>query len=217
MAGAGRGREKVGVDFCYDVAFYCVVVATELGFAQWLRKADLTALDAATGMLKAALNADEQYKRFSQHPHEDDLGFLYGVIAANEQVSTNQGAALAETNLCFFAAQQIDRSTCGSGTAAWRALAHAKATLPPEKASTYHSLISNSHGGQESFVARAVGQPFPNPNIIAGGDVVRVQVEGQAFHTDCATFVVEPEDGISAAGFTLKRATIAGQGWDIPC
>ena len=197
-------RAKITADFCYGGAFYCVVGVRELGFPEGLKASSLDALSQATGTLKAALVADPQYKRLFEHSNEEDLGFLYGVIITDEQQGNSaEGAAGAETGLCFFAAQQVDRSPCGSGVAARRALAHAKGLRPPEKRWTYHSLVSNAHRGQGAFTAHVVGEPIPRDGCDATEDRVRVQVEGRAFYTGFASFFVEQADSISSAGFAL--------------
>ncbi|KAK4154054.1 hypothetical protein C8A00DRAFT_33160 [Chaetomidium leptoderma] len=199
-------RTRLTADFCYGGAFYCIVDAEQLGFDDGLKSADnMDALSRATGSLKTALSADPQYKPFFQHSVEQDLGFLYGVIVRDRNRGVPaEGAAGAEVGLCFFGAQQVDRSPCGSGSAARRALAHAKHMWPPEQKWTYHSLLSGACGGVGGFTTHVVGKSTDGQDVPgSAGETVRVQVEGQAFYTSFATFLAEAADGISASGFLL--------------
>jgi len=197
------GQTTLTVDFCYGGAFYCVVDAEELGFSDGLKGEDLDALNRATGRLKDALNADPQYTPFFQHSVEKDLGFLYGIIVRDSKRGVPaEGAAGAEVGLCFFGAQQVDRSPCGSGSAARRALAHSKHLWPPEQKWTYHCLLSDACGGVGGFTTHVVGKSAGGQDGPGrAGESVRVAVEGQAFYTGFATFLAEAADGISGSGF----------------
>ena len=195
-------RAKITADFCYGGAFYCVIGVRELGFSEGLNISSLDAISRATALLKAALVADPQFKRYFQ------LGkgpaYLYGVIVRDEKRGqAAKDAAGGETGLCIFAAEQVDRSPCGSGVAARRALAHAKGMRPPEKRWTYHSLLSNAHDSHGAFTAQVVGYSILKPGQNVPGDSVRVQVEGRAFYTGFATYLIEQGDSISNAGFLL--------------
>lgn len=190
-------RVSVVADFCYGGAFYCVVDVCELGFHDGLRKAHLDDLSRATRALKSALCAGPDYKKLFHHEVEANLGFLYGIIVTDERqaVVAEETTAGGELGVCFFAGQQIDRSPCGSGVSARRALAHSKYSWLPGKRWTYHSLVSHAHGGCGGFVAQVVGATEKGK--------VRVQIEGQAYYTGYATFLVEEADGIANSGFTL--------------
>jgi len=198
-------RGKLTADFCYGGAFYCVVDAEQLGFADGLRITDLEALSRATAKLKEVLNTDPQYRALFRHPEEDDLSFLYGVIVRDTKRGIpTQGAGGAEVGLCFFGDQQVDRSPCGSCSAARRALAHAKYSWPLQQKWTYHSLLSDSCGGVGGFVTHVAGEPtggLKGPGRV--GEKVRVVVEGQAFYTGFGTFLAEEADVISPAGFLM--------------
>jgi trans-L-3-hydroxyproline dehydratase len=198
-------QAQLTVDMCYGGAFYCVVDAEQLGFSNGLQAKDLEALSRATAKLKEALKADPQYRVLFQHPDEEDLSFLYGVIVRDtKRGRPAEGAAGAEVGLCFFGDQQVDRSPCGSGSAARRALAHAKHAWPPEQKWTYHSLLSDHCHGVGGFTTHVVGQPASGgsgPGRV--GEAVRVVVEGQAFYTGFATFLVEAADVISPSGFMV--------------
>ena len=75
--------------------------------------------------------------------------------------------------------------------------------MSPEQRWTYHSLVSNAHGGHGAFIAQVVGEPIHRSTHGLTGDSIRVQVEGRAFYTGFATFLVERGDSISRAGFAF--------------
>ncbi|KAL2178408.1 uncharacterized protein P884DRAFT_258498 [Thermothelomyces heterothallicus CBS 202.75] len=196
-------RTSLTADISYGGAFYCLVDVEQLGFKDGLKSTDLDALSRATAKLRDALKADPRYKVYFQHPTEPELSYLYGVIVRDPKRGVPaEGAEGAEVGLCFFGAQQVDRSPCGSGSAARRALAHAKHGWPPEKKWTYHCFLSDACGGLGGFTASVVGKSADQPNEPPrAGERVRIRVEGQAFYTGFATFLAEAADGISASGF----------------
>ena len=58
--------------------------------------------------------------------------------------------------------------------------------------------------GQGAFVAQVVGEASIDRSTSGStGDGVRVRVEGRAFYTGYATFLVEGGDGIGEAGFAF--------------
>lgn len=192
-------RSKVTVDFCFGGAFYCVIEVRELGFRE-LDKSGLEAVSQATKALKAAITANPQFTHLYRHDDEIDLGFLYGIIVSDDQKGApTSNSSGAETGLCFFGPHQIDRSPCGSGTAARRALAHAKG-MAPESRWTYHSLISTAFLGQGAFTAYIASDLKA---AFAIRNPVRVHVEGQAFYTGSAYFLTEQMDTIGSAGFLI--------------
>lgn len=183
-----QGRSSITVDFSYGGAFYCIVPLQELGFAGHLNELDLAAVNTATKNAKAAINANPELRKCFAHPLENDLSFLYGFIIVDNHLGTpSTSATSAETGLCIFADQQIDRSPTGSGVAARIALAYAKDKTFTQ-ARTYHSLVSHStQGGFDGTVAEVLEADHAYP-------VVRVRVQGSAFYTGFAQFVVEEAD-----------------------
>ncbi|KAL2149032.1 hypothetical protein VTH82DRAFT_1718 [Thermothelomyces myriococcoides] len=200
-------RTSLTADISFGGNFYCLVEAEQLGFKDGLRSSETDALSRATAKLRDAINADPaRYRPYFQHPTKPELSYLYGVIVTDPQRGGSvpaEGADGAEVGLCFFGAQQIDRSPCGSGSSARRALAHAKLRWPPERRWTYHSFLSDACGGLGGFTASVVAaKSADQPNgLSTAGEKVRIRVEGQAFYIGFATFLVEAADGISASGF----------------
>ena len=188
---------------CYGGTFYTIISASELGFSR-LHPADIAALSRATEALKEAIIANPQYQRLYHHPQENDMSVLCGVIVTDDRGDyAPNGATGAELGICFFANQQVDRSPNGSGIAARRALAHAKGTMQPSTRWTYHSFLSKMHNGLGAFTDHIAGEPADHNVRDATKNSVRVLIEGKAFYTGFATFLVEPGDDISSAGFAL--------------
>ncbi|CAO2652645.1 Nn.00g009280.m01.CDS01 [Neocucurbitaria sp. VM-36] len=204
-----RSRNCVNVGFCYGGAFTCLVSAQELGFGRTgLRQpVALGALCLATSKLKAVVNQQPQYQRYLTHPEYKDLGSLYTVVVADK----NTGRILAnskgaETGLCYFADQQVDRSPTGSAVAARVAYAYATGDLEMGQSWTYHSLVSNAAGGQGGFVGSVLEEIphlFHATNMLASP--VYVKVEGFAYYVGSHDFVAEGEDPYSNGGFLLNR------------
>ncbi|KAJ7679194.1 proline racemase [Mycena polygramma] len=170
-------RSRVKVDIAYGGAFYALVTAKELGFPSGVRGvggATLAEFDEATASLKRILYPR---KELYAHPTEPDLEYLYSVMVV-------EGTPQGEIGLCFFADQQIDRSPTGSCVMARVALAVDRGGLQIDESCEYESVVSLLHEGN-GFRGTAV-ERVPEGVI--------VKVEGRAFYTGAASFVVEEHD-----------------------
>lgn len=197
-------RTSVTVDFGYGGAFYCLISAEETGFSSGLAKFDLDAMNQATKKLKAAVNSQSQLSYLFKHPQLDDLSFLYSIIVTDTKLGKPLGQSKgAETGLCFFSEQEIDRSPTGSGVSARLAVAHARGQLQAGDSWTYHSLVS-LHGDKSGAF---VGTILPPDGSKHAGEfpIVRLQVEGRAFYTGSHTFVLEEGDSLGDGGFTMRQ------------
>ncbi|OJJ42168.1 hypothetical protein ASPZODRAFT_155466 [Penicilliopsis zonata CBS 506.65] len=198
------GRDAVTVDLSYGGAWYCMVDATELGFSTGLQPLQIAAFDRITRIVKAAIVDNPAVRAQIHVPHGMDLDFyLYGVMVVDAaHAAPVADVAGAETGLCFFADQQIDRSPTGGCVAARMALAAAKIRRPLRQRWAFHSLVSNPYGG--AFVGSNVDEvDIPGGHGLSARGVV-VQVEGQGYYTGAATFVTEPADPLTT-GFSLKE------------
>lgn len=192
-------RDHIKADLTFGGAFYIITPASNLGFPHGLAHPDIRALSDATKSLKAAFNASEDLRtRYLYHPDHSDLQFLYSTIVTDTSLgSCSPGTSQAETGLCFFANQQIDRSPTGSGVQARIALAFAKGQLQLGESRTYHSLVSNAYQGQGAFVGQVVEEVDLGFTLASGGSTgVIVKVSGQAAYTGCCNFVIEEGDEI---------------------
>jgi len=122
------------------------------------------------------------------HPLEPELRDLYGVIFWQDE----DGDVLTQRNVTVFADGEVDRSPCGSGTSARLALLDASGGLPTGEELRHLSIVGSE------FRGRVVARPE-----VAGRPAVITEVEGSAFRTGSAEFVLDPEDEIGA-GFLLR-------------
>ncbi|KAF2016340.1 putative proline racemase [Aaosphaeria arxii CBS 175.79] len=203
-----QDRDHVKVGFCYGGAFTCLVSAKELGFNDGLRPpVRHEALNTATRKLKAIVNSDPRYQKYMKHPEEDDLSSLYTVMVQDKSIGrVLSGAEGAETGLCYFADQQIDRSPTGSAVAARIAFAVATGKLKMGQSWTYHTLVSNAKEGKGGFVGTAVEEV---PELYLKESMlstpIRVRVEGHAYYVGSHVFISEPEDPYGEGGFLFDR------------
>lgn len=197
-------RECVTLDVSYGGAFYAIVTAQELGFAHGLRNIDLDAVTRCVQKLKPYLSTRPEIVSAVQHPQDTRLSFLYSVMIVDSTFGAKPADVDgAETGLCYFADNQIDRSPTGSCVSARMALARAKGLRGVGQRWAYNSLVSNAFG-TDMFNAEILEEvAIEGAEGIASTGVV-VQVEGQAFYTGSSTFVVEDGDAISSGGFSMK-------------
>ncbi|KAJ9661638.1 hypothetical protein H2198_001814 [Neophaeococcomyces mojaviensis] len=200
-------RTSITADFSYGGAFYCLVPAQELGFSKGLTNFDMDAMNVATKRVKAAVNDNPDLKHLFVHPESDDLSFLYSVIVVDGKLGELLGNSRgAETGLCFFSDQEVDRSPTGSGVSARLAVAYARGKLALGKSWTYHSLVSLHKAQQSAFVGTLLdaqkeeGNKFPR---------VRTQVEGYGYYTGHHTFFVEEADPLGQDGFLMSALSHA--------
>ncbi|OQV00637.1 hypothetical protein CLAIMM_06108 [Cladophialophora immunda] len=205
-------RAEVHAGFAYGGAFYCIVTATELGFANGLKAVDLEALNRASRGLKSAILVNRDLSRYYEHNSEPEMSFLYGVIVTDNMNVQNERVAGSELGVCYFAAEEIDRSPTGSGVAARAALAYLEETRSENESWAYHSLVSKLGIGPP-FIGTIVegntdgGKPqhHQEPSQTTKKMEVRVKVEGQAYYTGFSTFSVEKEDPLGDSGFAFRN------------
>jgi len=195
------GRDHVITDFSYGGAFFCIIPAVELGFPAGLSDIDFDAMNRATKLLKATINANPDLRHLFQHPELDDVSFLYSIIVVDQTMGKSNGKSGSETGLCYFADQEVDRSPTGSGVAARAALAYAKGDLTLGVPWEYHSLVSNATDGKGGFSGTVVEEV----GIQKAFPLVHVKVEGFAYYTGSSTFVVEKDDPLDDGGFVFEK------------
>ncbi|KAF2086442.1 Diaminopimelate epimerase-like protein [Saccharata proteae CBS 121410] len=203
---SSHGMTLVKADVAYGGAFYLILSVEALGFEGYipsmknLSRQDLESLSTATQSLKRAFNDNEELRTMLRHPEHRELEFLYGVIVTDTKTGVKaEGTLGAETGLCFFADQQVDRSPTGSGVQARVAVAVVRGERQVGESWTYHSPVSNAFGGEGGFVGTPV-------SVIEDGDkkVVNVEVEGKAYYTGNSSFVVEEGD-VMGEGFVFDQ------------
>lgn len=169
------------VDVAFGGAFYLVVEARELGL-----RTEITQLSALQRWA-AAIKREAEARWSIQHPLHPELNGIFGVIFSDEPVKETSHLR----NVTVFGDRQIDRSPCGTGTAARMAVLHHRGQLPAG-APFVHEGIAGSQ-----FVGRVKGTVQVGPY-----EAFLVNVEGRAFITGLHQFVVDPADPL-AQGFLL--------------
>ncbi|KIW87562.1 uncharacterized protein Z519_11886 [Cladophialophora bantiana CBS 173.52] len=208
-------RAEVQAAFAYGGAFYCIVKATELGFANGLKAVNLEALNRATRGLKSAILDNPSLSHHYKHSTEPEMSFLYGVIVTDSMNVENKAVSGSELGVCYFAAEEIDRSPTGSGVAARAALAYREDARAVNQSWAYHSLVSRLGIGPP-FIGTIIGPTMndQNPHEDDGSSStsedmrVRVKVEGQAYYTGFSTFAVEKEDPLGDSGFAFRNLSV---------
>ncbi|WP_157548900.1 proline racemase family protein [Nonomuraea candida] len=168
----------VRVDLAYGGAIYASLPAAALGLS--VEPRHLNALIGHSRRVKAALAGHPA----TRHPSDDRLSGVYGVIFHDELPPAADGAR-RQRNVTVFADGEVDRSPCGSGTAARMA------------------LLDDEGKGGELRHESVVGGLFTArvAERTAGG--VIVEVDGMAYRTGRHVFELDPADPFPA-GFTLR-------------
>jgi proline racemase/trans-L-3-hydroxyproline dehydratase len=167
----------VEADLAYGGAVYASVPAAALGLS--VEPRHLNELIGHARRIKADLAGHPA----TRHPSDERLSGVYGVIF-HDDLPDEDGAA-HQRNVTVFADGEVDRSPCGSGTAARLALLHAAGLRRP----LVHSSIVGSR-----FLARVA-------RVTADGIVA--EIEGMAYRTGRHAFELDPDDPIGT-GFTLR-------------
>lgn len=173
----------VTVDIAYGGAMYAVLPAAALGLR--VDPQDYTALIDAGRRIRNALNA----AGVAQHPHDPRLSGVYGTILTGPGDS---GDPLHRRNVTVFADGEVDRSPCGSGTAAVLALLDARGELAPGRQLVHESIIGTV------FTARVVRRLH-----VDGRPAVEPEVTGTAYQVGAGEFTVDPSDPL-VPGFVLR-------------
>lgn len=168
------------VDIAYGGAMYAVVPAA--AFDLQVTATELPRLIDAGRQIRDDLNARGQ----AVHPSDERLSGVYGTIFT-EPVGPDH-----QRNVVVFADGQVDRSPCGSGTAARVAHLTTLGELAPGAVLTHESIVGSR------FLARVLTetQEHDRPAYV-------VEVTGTAFRTGTSTFTVDPNDDL-VPGFVLR-------------
>jgi len=175
---------RVSVDLAFGGALYACVEASELGLE--VTPENTERLTTIGREIKWALNDSE----LARHPDDDRLSGVYGTIIFDDLGDTLNGPH--QRNVTVFADGRIDRSPCGSGTAARLALLTDSGRLGPNQVLTHDSIIGT----------RFIGRAHPAPGGAARRAIIP-EVEGMAYKTGEHTFAVEATDPLQT-GFLLR-------------
>lgn len=177
-------RGPVTVDLAWGGALYAVVDVAQLaGSGLTVRPEDLTELIGLGREVKAGLAGHPQ----TVHPDDDRLSGVYGTIVV-DRLGTLPGGELHQRNVTIFADGQVDRSPCGSGTAARVAALHATGELHPGQTLVHDSIVGTR------FMSRVLEE--------TDHGVIPV-VTGAAHRVAATSFELDPRDDL-VPGFVLR-------------
>ena len=175
------GDRMVAVDVAFGGAFYAIVDSEAVGIP--LRRESLEAL-RRTGMDIA--RAVERALPVA-HPVNVGLEGIYGTIFTG--MAEHGDADLR--NVTIFADRQVDRSPCGTGTAAVMAVLDAMGLLDPQHTFMHESLAGTLFRGR--LLRRTTVGEF---------EAIVPEIEGSAWITGEHTFLIDDADPLRN-GFLL--------------
>lgn len=176
------GGRNFSVDISFGGAFYAVVQAEDIGVQVEMEQ--LAELQEWGRRIKEQIEA----KMEVVHPLEPELKGIYGVIISDKP--RVEGSDLR--NVTIFADKQVDRSPCGTGTAARVATLHARGKLALGESFVHEGIVGSQFIGKVVATTQVGSYPAVIPSI-----------EGKAFITGLHQFVVDPTDPLKD-GFLLR-------------
>lgn len=167
------GTRHIRADVAFGGAFYAIVDSEAVGLP--IDAAHLPELRRAGMEIKHAIETSHAIA----HPLEPGLQGIYGTIFTGPP--NDPRADLR--NVTIFADAQVDRSPCGTGTAAVMAVVDAMGLLGTEKPFSQESLIGTRFSGRVS--ART---------MVGECQAIVPEIEGTAWITGEHTFLVDETD-----------------------
>ena len=163
----------IRADVAFGGAFYAIVDSESVGLP--IDAAHLSELRRAGMEIKHAIEASHTIV----HPLDPGLNGIYGTIFTGPP--DDESADLR--NVTIFADAEVDRSPCGTGTAAVMAVVDAMGLLGTERPFVHESLIGTTFTGRIS-ARTAVGEL----------KAIVPEIEGSAWITGEHTFLVDEDD-----------------------
>jgi len=176
--------KAVAVDVVFGGAFYALIAATDLDADLGVRPERVAELIARAMAVKHAVEAAAEIA----HPTEPELRGIYGTIITGPA----EGAGARQRNVTVFAEGEVDRSPCGTGTAATTAAFVSRGTLALGEEWTNESIIGTR------FTGRAIEETH-----VGDYPAVIPEIGGQGFITGYHTFVLDPDDE-AGRGFLVR-------------
>jgi proline racemase len=175
------GNRALLVDIAFGGAFYAVVDAESAGLA----------VDAARlGELRrmgAAIKHEVERLRQVVHPLDPGLQGIYGTIFT----APAQHPEAHLRNVTIFADAEVDRSPCGTGTAAVMAVLSEMGVLDDDSLFVHESIVGTLFKGR--ITGRVAVGEWP---------AIVPEIEGSAWITGEHTFIIDGDDPLKA-GFRL--------------
>lgn len=177
-----HGLGEVKYDLAYGGAFYAFVDAGSVD-VELTAKGFRRLIDLGTAIKKAVMESRE-----INHPFEDDLGFLYGVIFIGEALHK----ANHSRNVCIFADGEVDRSPTGTGVSARAALHFARGEISLNQPFVVESILGTCFTGE---VTKTMSYgPY---------DAVIPRITGEAHICGVNRMIIDPDDPLRH-GFMLR-------------
>jgi len=171
----------VRADVAFGGAFYAIVDSEAVGLP--IDIAHLPELRRVGMEIKHAIDAQQTVV----HPLEPGLCGIYGTIFTGP--ASDERADLR--NVTIFAEAEVDRSPCGTGTAAVMAVIDAMGLLDEARPFVHESLIGTRFSGR--VAARTLVHDLP---------AIVPEIEGSAWITGEHTFIVDDGDPLKG-GFRI--------------
>jgi proline racemase len=164
---------QIRADVAFGGAFYAIVDSEAAGLP--IDTAHLPELRRAGMEIKEAIESVHDIV----HPLEPGLKGIYGTIFTGPP----SGERADLRNVTIFADAEVDRSPCGTGTAAVMAVVDAMGLLSRDRPFVHESLIGTTFTGRIS--ARTA---------VAELEAIVPEIEGSAWITGEHTFLVDDDD-----------------------
>jgi proline racemase len=180
------GTREIRVDVAFGGAFYAIVDSESVGIPIFperlpdLRRVGMEIKHAVESAVKV------------EHPLEPQLHGIYGTIFTGQP--SDESADLR--NVTIFADAEVDRSPCGTGTAAVMAVLSAMGILGmPEQVFRHESIIGTTFRGR---IVERLTLSTANPKLQTsnepGIEAIIPEIEGDAHITGEHTFIIDERD-----------------------
>ena len=167
------GSRHIRADVAFGGAFYAIVDSEAVGLP--IDVAHLAELRRAGMEIKDAIEAAHTIA----HPLEPGLHGIYGTIFTGPP--SDERADLR--NVTIFADAEVDRSPCGTGTAAVMSVIDAMGLLGDQKPFVHESLIGTRFSGRVA-----------SRTVVGDYQAIVPEIEGSAWITGEHTFLVDDAD-----------------------
>jgi proline racemase len=171
----------IRADVAFGGAFYAIVDSEAVGLP--IDVPHLPELRRIGMEIKHAIEAHHTIV----HPAEPGLTGIYGTIFTGPP--NQPGADLR--NVTIFADAEVDRSPCGTGTAAVMAVIEAMGLLADDKPFVHESVIGTTFSGRVA-----------SRTVVGDRPAIVPEIEGSAWITGEHTFIVDERDPLKA-GFRI--------------
>jgi trans-L-3-hydroxyproline dehydratase len=176
------GLGRIRYDLAFGGAFYAYVDAQDAGVN--CSASDFRALIEKGMMIKRAV----MDCRPTEHPFEQDLGFLYGTIFIGPPTQPGSHSQ----NVCIFAEGEVDRSPTGTGVSGRLAIHYGRGEIAKNQPIAIESIIGSI------FTGRVVEETAFGPYA-----AIIPEVEGEAHIVGRNELWIDPNDPLKN-GFLLR-------------